>query len=212
MTAISLKGLHGEAHDALSMMRLLAVVTARYNWARDELSIGQKDMARMWGVTERTAKREVKRWLATGVVTCSRPGVRGRVAAYRINLRTLYNATADYWHTVGPDFVARMGAGQLDAAAKVVRVDFKAQQPSSPPRPTAPEWAAASAYIQSAQPQVHASWIAPLEFVGDDGVTVRLRGPSPFTARYVETHHAKLIVDAVETCIGPLRRVIIEAP
>jgi len=43
------------------MLRLISVVTARYNWRNDELSIGQRDMARLWAVNERTVKREMKR-------------------------------------------------------------------------------------------------------------------------------------------------------
>ena len=43
------------------MLRLIALITARYNWQRDELSVGQSEMARIWGVHDRTVKREVRR-------------------------------------------------------------------------------------------------------------------------------------------------------
>lgn len=210
LTAISLCGLHGTAHDAVSMMRLSAIVTARYNWARDEVSMGQQDMARIWGVTARTAKREIRRWLDRDIVICTRPGVRGRVAAYRLNLRKLYALSQRHWHSVGPDYAARMETGRTEQTAQVVRVDF-GNNAAAPPL-MSPEWRAASEHIRKRDPQVHASWIAPLEYIGDDGRTVTLRGPSAFASRYVETHYARNLADAVETCIGPMRRIVIRGP
>jgi len=208
LTALSLCGLHGSGVITLSMMRLITVVTARYNWQRDELSLGQRDMARMWGVTERTAKREVKRWLEMGVVDCTRPGVRGRVAAYRLNMRVLFEMSRDHWSKVGPDFAERMGAEKNTEAAKVVRVDFSASQTPEPVSNN-PKWIAAAQMIRERTPQIYTSWIAPLEYVSDDGTTVTLKGPSAFASRYVETHHARELAEAVDQCIGPMRRIAI---
>lgn len=214
LTALSLCGLHGSQTQMMSMIRLTAVVTARYNWRRDELSIGQRDMARLWGVTERTAKREVRRWLESGLLVCTRPGVRGRVAAYRLDIRTLLEQSRDLWDLVGPDYAERMGAERQQEAAKVVKVDFGAgrSEPDPQEQVTPPGWRAASARFREMSPQVYASWIAPLTFVSDDGRTVTLRGPSAFASRYVETHHARELAEVVDACIGPMRRVVIEAP
>ena len=83
LTAVAIAGLHGSTTQQVSALRLISLITARYNWQRNELSIGQAEMARLWGVNERTAKREVKRLLAMGLLDVKRAGVRGRVASYR---------------------------------------------------------------------------------------------------------------------------------
>ena len=68
LTALAVAGLCGSPGFQTSMLRLIALVTARYNWARDELTVGQREMARMWSVDERTVKRELKRLTTAGVL------------------------------------------------------------------------------------------------------------------------------------------------
>ncbi|MEM8776557.1 MAG: hypothetical protein AAGF53_16095, partial [Pseudomonadota bacterium] len=85
LTSLSVAGLNGSSAFQTSMLRLIALVTARYNWRSDELSIGQRDIARMWSVNERTVKREIKRLLGYDILIRKRAGVRGRVATYRLN-------------------------------------------------------------------------------------------------------------------------------
>ena len=41
------------------VLRLMTLVTARYNWKRDQLAVGQREIARLWQVDERTVKREM---------------------------------------------------------------------------------------------------------------------------------------------------------
>ena len=48
------------------VLRLMTLVTARYNWARDELAVGQREIARLWQVDERTVKREMAKLRAMG--------------------------------------------------------------------------------------------------------------------------------------------------
>ncbi len=78
LTALTLLGLHGTATEQTSMMRLIALITARYNWRANELTVGQRDIARMWAVNERTVKREMKRLTDAQILVCKRSGVRGR--------------------------------------------------------------------------------------------------------------------------------------
>ena len=40
-------------------LRLMSLITTRYNWQRDELTIGQTEIARLWCVDPRTVKREM---------------------------------------------------------------------------------------------------------------------------------------------------------
>ena len=44
LTALAVAGLNGTPGFQTSMLRLVALVTARYNWARNELTVGQKDL------------------------------------------------------------------------------------------------------------------------------------------------------------------------
>jgi len=69
LTALSVVGLHGSPTLQCSMLRLSAMVTARYNWRLDEISIGQAELARIWGVNERTVKREMKRLTGQGAAS-----------------------------------------------------------------------------------------------------------------------------------------------
>ncbi len=52
-------GLHGVPSAQASMLRLITAIMARCNWRSEEMTVGQRDLARLWGVAERTAKREV---------------------------------------------------------------------------------------------------------------------------------------------------------
>ncbi len=76
---------------------MVLLITARYNWRLDEFTVGQRDLARMWNVTDRTVKREIKYWLERKMVICKRQGVRGRVGAYRLNYPEIYRLSEPYW-------------------------------------------------------------------------------------------------------------------
>ena len=110
LTALSVAGLNGSPTLQTSLMRLIAAVTSRYNWRADELSVGQRDLARMWSVNERTVKREIKRLTDAQLLICTRGGVRGRVAAYRLNYAQIARLSGPCWPLVGPDYDARVKA------------------------------------------------------------------------------------------------------
>jgi len=50
LSALMLLGLHGAKADVKLAARLCLLVTTRYNWQRDELTVGQTDIARLWNV------------------------------------------------------------------------------------------------------------------------------------------------------------------
>ncbi len=102
-------------------LRLMVLITARYNWRLNELSMGQKEIARLWAVNERTVKREMAKLRSLGWLSTKTPAARGRVATYAIDFHRISASTQESWPSVGPDFVARMA----DLfPAKVVKVDF----------------------------------------------------------------------------------------
>lgn len=108
LTALSITGLAGSQTYQASMTRLIALVTARYNWRLDEVSVGQRDIAKIWSVNERTVKREMKRLTESGTLIQLRAGVRGRVGSYRLCYAEIWKQSEFLWKNVGPDYVERM--------------------------------------------------------------------------------------------------------
>lgn len=208
LTALTVAGLNGSVRDHLSMSRLTAVITARYNWRTDELSMGQREMAQLWGVGERTVKREVKRWLDTGILICRRNGVRGRVAAYRLNLHRVCEITESVWTLIGTDFCERMAALK-PGGERVIRLDTI--RASLAPADDATGWDAVRQQLAALFPSQFDAWIAPLS-VHDDGQRVILEARSAFAAEYVKTHFGRDIVDAVAASWDSPREIVISGP
>ncbi len=213
LTAMSVAGLHGSPGFQTSMMRLIALVTARYNWRLDELSVGQRDMARMWGVDERTVKREIKRLAEADILVRKRQGVRGRVGAYRLNLSAVYRCSEPHWEEIGPDFVDRMQVNYPAIDARVVKVDFATPERTLSAEDQslsgAGEWRHVAQYLRTQEPDLYKNWFDALEFVGFEHAKLDLKAPSKFVARYIETHLMPRLTHAVEEKLGPVTQVMI---
>ena len=125
LTALAVSGLAGSPGFAMSMTRLIALVTARYDWRLDEVSIGQAELARMWSVDVRTVKREVQRLAAHGLLTIKRAGCRGRVATYQLGHSRIEELTRDAWPLVGPDFEARMAEQRGNAPDRTNQLNLQ---------------------------------------------------------------------------------------
>ncbi|QDA36332.1 hypothetical protein E4191_19735 (plasmid) [Paracoccus liaowanqingii] len=208
LTAMAIAGLNGKTGSQTSMLRLIALITARYNWKLDELTVGQRDIARMWSVDERTVKREIKRLTAIGFLTQLRPGVRGRVAAYRLNQAEVYRQSRPHWEEVGPDFAVRMDMNRHcldDVAQKVVKVDFRPASRSQHPRDTA--WERTSVRLAETDPDLHRSWFSALAFESFEKGLLRLRASSSFVAKYIMTHHQKRLQKAASLEFGAIDKV-----
>lgn len=214
LTALSVAGLSGSPGFQTSMLRLVALVTARYNWGRNELTVGQREMARLWSVDERTVKREIKRLTAASILLQLRPGVRGRVAAYRLNIAEIHRLSAPVWDRVGPDYADRMAQqGPPPAAPTVTQVDFAAAQPADPtlqidpPAGQGGPWARTLARLAQLEPALHRSWFAALTPGACEAGVLTLRAPSQFQARYVQTHHQRLLLGTAQMEFPDLRRI-----
>lgn len=211
LTAISVAGLHGSTTMQTSMMRLTAAVTARYNWRADELTVGQRDLARMWSVNERTVKREIKRLLEGDVLICKRAGVRGRVAAYQLNYAQIAKISEPCWGLVGPDFDARMRARHAAVpTASVVKLsdyagETRMHSGATPSGPLA--WQRAMQSLCAQNPDQFRAWFAPLTHVNCAHGVLHLRAPSRFAQRYIETHLMRDLATALEDAFGPLERI-----
>jgi hypothetical protein len=209
ITALSILALRENQTVQTTVLRLIALMTARYNWKSDHVSVPQADMARMWNVSERTVKREIKRMVATGLIVCVRPGVRGRVGAYRLNYKQVCERTRGCWEDVGCDYDTRMRSMGGAAEAKVVKVDFSTKTlPLPEPSSSDDLWGNVLHALRQTDPANLHNWYMKLQVdaVGDD--LLSLRAPSGFVAQYVQTHLAAALEKAVATVLR--KRVTIE--
>ena len=194
LSALLVVAAQGEPVAARLALRLSLVITARYNWRGGYFAVGQKELARMWGVTERTAKREMASMRARGWISLSVPAARGRVAQHRIELPVLLRDTMAFWPAIGSDFVARMSdAPEPEAESNVV-----------PLRPVAvvaetdgSGWAEAAQALQAQDPPVYNAWFAGLQVLEVSGGVMTLAAPSRFVADYVRMHFLTRLLVAV---------------
>lgn len=206
LTALTTAGLNGPPSLQTTIMRLIALMTARYNWQADELCVGQREMARMWSVNERTVKREIKRLTEAGLLVCTRSGVRGRVGAYRLDQKAVVRLSESCWPLVGPDFEARMRERYAPARSNVVHLKPEIE-PEDRRAPEKGTWARVMAALAVTSPDVAGAWFARIDFVGFDHGILRLRTPSLFFRRYLETHLMGTLLRAVEAEMGPVQKV-----
>ena len=61
LSALMAFALAGDPNRQRLVLRLMALITTRYNWQRNELAMGQREIARLWCVDERTVKRDMAR-------------------------------------------------------------------------------------------------------------------------------------------------------
>ncbi|ULB12568.1 hypothetical protein ORIO_22620 (plasmid) [Cereibacter azotoformans] len=191
LTALGAHACHATPALQRLTLRLVTLITARYNWRTDELTVGRRDIARLWGVEERTVKREMARLKSMGWVMVKQAGVRGRVTAYALDLAAILRATETSWSAVGPDFVARMqvltGQGATLPAPVAHLSNVVPFRPRAP-EPDDSEWGRACHLLAAEEPGCFQTWIAPLCRVGFDEGMLELAAPSRFHANYVATH------------------------
>ncbi|MGV3695080.1 MAG: hypothetical protein ACO1OA_11235, partial [Paracoccus marcusii] len=107
LSAMMAHALAGDPQRQRLVLRLMALITTRYNWQRDELTMGQREIARLWCVDERTVKRDMARLRGLGWITVKRQGARGRVSVLGLDLDRILLDTRPAWPNIGPDYVAR---------------------------------------------------------------------------------------------------------
>jgi hypothetical protein len=196
LTALLVTAARGDAVEARLSLRLSLLVTARFNWRLGTFSVGQREMARMWGVTERTAKREIAEMRARGWIEIDVPAARGRVARYRLDLPVILRATMPHWDAVGPDFAARM-AGAPEETAPSGNVVPLHQPRAAPPEADGTVWPAAAARLQAQDAGAYGAWFAALRAVDCADGVLTLLAPSRFAAGYVTTHHKPRLLAAL---------------
>ena len=204
LTALAVAGLAGPPTFCTSMTRLIALITARYNWRLDEVTIGQAELARLWSVDPRTVKRELKRLREMGVLILKRAGVRGRVSAYALDHVRIDQITHAAWPQVGPDFEDRMAGARPVAEEKVITFPGGVDRRS--------DWGRARQVLKAADPARFTAWFAPLVQSERHADILTLRAPSGFHARYVETHLIGDLVRAVNQITPEIATIEILSP
>ena len=197
LTALSVAGLADGGQGAVTALRLVALLTARYDWTADRITVGHEEAARLWGTSTRTAKREMARLMETGLLLRIERGVRGRVGAYRLDPAAIRARTSGTWSRAGAEFAQRMEA-ELMPAPEVVRPDVAAP----PPPAEGAVWPALYRVIAESQPGRAAAWFSRLQEAGFDGRRLVLRADTAFVAEYVSTHLMGELRAAVRAALG----------
>ena len=207
LSALAAHGLAGDKNDQRRVLRLLALITARYNWQRDELAVGQVEIARLWSVDPRTVKREMAKYRSMGWLVEKRAGVRGRVAVHGLDLATILADTQPQWNNVGPDFAERMtGPAPLNAPDNVIPF-----QPPPMPQTDPGLWGRAVEELHRISPLVVANWLAKAEAEDLSDGTLTISVPTQFVARFIETNLTGQIETVLRRLDPKVRRLSVEA-
>lgn len=165
-------------------LRLICLITARYNWQHDMLEMGQAEIARLWSCDIRTVKREMAAFRDMGWLKELRPAARGRVAVHGLGIAKILADTRVIWEKIGPDVVQR-----LSVEAPPVSDDKIIPFPTAEPVQTdhATPWGYVGDALRHEDPVIYQAWFASLEPSFEEGI-LHLRAPGRFHARYVATH------------------------
>ncbi|MEP5154568.1 DnaA N-terminal domain-containing protein [Planktotalea sp.] len=199
LTALLTLSAQTEGTPSRLAVRLSLIVTARFNWRLGYFAVGQRELARMWGVSERTAKREIAHMRSFGWISVDKPAARGRVAQHRINFETVLRDTMPYWDAVGPDFTARMTQQGSETSQRDESnvVPLHAHIETKPPQDGS-LWAEVAERLYQQDTALFAAWFAKLVEVDVEGGILTLAAPNAFVADYVRTHHqTRLLAAAV---------------
>lgn len=211
ITALGVHACRGDKHFQRLVLRFITAIVARYNWQTDELSVGQRELAALWSVDERTVKREMAKLRALGWLVQKRAAVRGRVAIHGLDMATILAATRPDWDAVGPDFVDRMAGPTPAADAPAPNVVAFPGPPQTPLTADATLWDRVQSRLATEDPAAFAMWFRQLAQVGLSGGCLELVAPSRFHAAYVTTHHLIRLLAAARRQDGSIRMVKVGA-
>lgn len=206
LTALGTYALAQSKHDQRLVLRLMTLITARYNWGRNQLAVGQREIARLWSVDERTVKREMAKLRSLGWLVVTRQGARGHVTEYRIDKERLLAATQDSWTNVGPDFDMRM-QGKPESE-RIVPMPSRGDV-APPDTSDGLEWSLAQALLHTEDPNTYGSWLRALTRIDRAGGRLTLKAPTRFHGVYVQTHFLGRILTACQAVDGDVFEVIV---
>ncbi|MDO6481886.1 DnaA N-terminal domain-containing protein [Shimia thalassica] len=212
LTAMGTLALSREKGQQRLVLRLMTLVTARYNWARNELAVGQREIARLWHVDERTVKREMAKLRTMQWLIVKRQGRRGRVTEYSLDITRILHDTRPHWEAIGPDFASRLSQdGTKTNDGKVVPLPVKVQV-AAPDVQSGEEWVLAQALLHSENQAVYGSWFKSLVRAERTGGRLVLRAPSRFHADYVAAHHKDRMLAACKAVDQDVLDILVLPP
>lgn len=185
LTALGAWSLAQDKSLQRQVLRLIVLITARYNWQRDELILSQSEIARLWSVDVRTVKRDMAAFRARGWILEKRRGTPGQAAVLGLGLEQMLRDTQSAWETVGADLSQRLAPAEGPQV-----IPFRSAVTRAPAAAQTPGWQAVAAQLQAREPEVYQAWFAALEPVSEAGELV-LRAPSAFHASYLQSHYLR---------------------
>ena len=195
LTALGAHACRGDKHLQRLVLRFITLIVARYNWAGDDLSVGQRDIATLWAVDERTVKRDMAKLRDFGWLVVKRPAARGRVALHGLDLDRILDVTEPQWSAVGPDFQGRMQQGRAKPQHKATNV-VTFPRPSTLPDGTT-GWDRVRFALEAEDPALFNAWFRALKEGTGDADHYQLTAPTRFHASFVTTHHGPRLLAAL---------------
>lgn len=204
LSALMAFALAKDKHVQRQVLRMMALITTRYNWQRDELTMGQAEIARLWSVDDRTVKREMARLRAQGWLVLKRQGARGRVSVYGMDLDRMLEDTRPAWPLIGEDFIARLDPAETAGQGASNVVPLRAG-----PAPVADGslWAEAQASLCQQDPSSYGAWLHMLTEAGREANCLTLAAPTRFHATYVATNLKDKVLAALMRIDPSLREL-----
>lgn len=208
LTALSVFALGQGASLQTSVLRLIAAVTARYDWRRDEISVGRAELMRLWQCSEPTVKREIRRLRELGLLILLRPGVRGRVAAYRLCRTAVERLTGAFWHFAGPHFAARMdSSSHTNTNPDTNVVGFPRQTDLPEIKGEIPPWAQIAT---GGDPVAYRNWFVHVTLRRESDTAI-YNAPTSFVASQLETRFFRQMQEAARIAWPDILHMRIEA-
>lgn len=204
LSAIMAYALAGDQHRQRLILRFMSLITTRYNWQRNELTTGQREIARLWCVNDRTVKRDMARLRVMGWITVKRQGARGRVSVLGLDLERIMLDTRPQWANIGEDFVERVG-GETEPVEQKVVPFRKTNSPAA-----TDSWAKARHILANEDPAIFDAWFASLSDIAEGQGELILLAPSRFHAMYLRTHLMKRLQTAVDRTDPTIHSIKIE--
>ncbi|WP_164662143.1 DnaA N-terminal domain-containing protein [Tropicibacter sp. Alg240-R139] len=191
LSALGVHALAGDKHRQRLVLRLMTLITTRYNWRSNELSMGREEISRLWTVNERTVKRDMAKLRALGWLAIKRAGVRGRVTVYELDLKQILGDTREAWCRIGPDFQERIEEPSEPSQRDNVVPIQSAGWPLVPQGKGV--WAEVQKTLHARDPELWSSWFQYLEEVSRVDGEILLSAPSRFMADYITSRWSERI-------------------
>lgn len=205
LTALGAHGCGGDKHLQRLTLRLITLIVARYNWMSDEISVGQREIAALWSIDERSVKREMAKLRELGWLVMKRPAARGRVALHGLGLEAILRQTEPDWPRIGSDFMTRLARPEAEVQKPAGNViAFPA------PESGAGLWPRIQAQLHRDDPHLYAAWFAALHAEIDETGALRLTAPTRFHADYLRTNFLHRLERMAVGFDPDIRRVILD--